>query len=123
MVMAVASPALLGPGVMRVLVDLGTHAHVCKCGMRAGTCGCPECERLEKLRTADERPCPVPAMRRQCDDPPAFAPSAPWVAVPTWGVRLSPIPVLGEQTPAFSALPHADPVLDPPTPPPRIAAT
>jgi hypothetical protein len=87
-----ALPAMaLGPGVNVAAHLLGaTMQHHCACGMTPGHCGCPECERLERVRqTRDELaaepgwPCPV--LSGACDDgavpslhvlPPAILPAA-----------------------------------------------
>jgi hypothetical protein len=120
---AIATPWALGPAMGELLHAFGESSHVCKCGMKAGTCGCPACARLEKQRLDDERPCPVPAMRRSCDD------HSPGLAFGLLGDVRSPeitaLPPIEQAQPA--TLPGLDRSpkqrrLDPPTPPPRIAA-
>jgi hypothetical protein len=119
----IALPAALGPTWGPILRALGEQrTHVCKCGMKAGTCGCPECARLEHERLDAKRPCPVPALRRACDDEaPAFAFGDMPLAVVPASSRVPVVPSLGEALP-----PDAMPVFrgveaEPPTPPPRIA--
>jgi hypothetical protein len=91
-VVLAALPAMaLGPGVNVAAHLLGASMqHHCACGMTPGHCGCPECERLERVERARtelsadaESPCPV--LRSACDDgsvpslfvlPPAVPPPA-----------------------------------------------
>jgi hypothetical protein len=119
----IALPAALGPTWGPILRALGEQTtHVCKCGMKAGTCGCPECARLEHEREDAKRACPVPAVRRACDDEgPAFAfGDMPLAVVPV----IARVPV----TPSLGAALRPDEMTvlrgveaKPPTPPPRIA--
>jgi hypothetical protein len=117
-----AAPAALGPGVGPVLRALGgAQTHLCKCGMRPGTCGCRECSLLEHERRVAHEHDSVPACRTHCDDDaPAVMSSAfpasllaavaETLSVPR-GERLS---VLTMDTPP----PLREP--NPPTPPPRL---
>jgi hypothetical protein len=121
-----AAPAALGAGAEPVLRMLGdTHAHVCKCGMPAGKCGCPECDRAEKERLSEHRVDRVATLKRHCDDE---APAMPL------GAAL-PAGVLGAASAACLAVPRGDRIgvaasttsptstnIDPPTPPPRSAS-
>ncbi len=43
-------------------------AHTCACGMKAGTCGCPDCERMERAHLEERAPKPYRVLRSQCDD-------------------------------------------------------
>jgi hypothetical protein len=119
-----AAPAAFGPAMGHVLRELGAqHAHLCKCGMVPGKCGCPECERLEQARQRVLAPDALPAMRGECDDD---APSILFGALPAVGLAppVATIPVpRGERVPPLRAnAPPLWPHLDPPTPPPRLAA-
>jgi hypothetical protein len=115
------APILLGPAIGPVTRALGGEAqHLCACGMIAGTCGCPECEKIEHQRHRQNLPRAYPVIKGQCggeDTPVAFAP-LPNVApasvsllVPKPAVRVvMPLPI-----PRWASL---DPV-EPPTPPPE----
>src|ERR1700690_470492 len=122
--MLVTLPLALGPATTTITRWLGGELdHKCMCGMKRGTCGCPECEKLEQMRQHDREHAPkVPIVKRSCDSddeavssfgPPAVLPSMIAVAQAT-NVDRAPIsypPRLRsiEQTP-------------PPTPPPRAAS-
>lgn len=81
-----AAPLLLGSAFGATLAQLGDHDdHFCACGMKPGTCGCPACARLGKLRAeskAHDREHVV--ARSSCDDSPAppGVPSLPEGVVP-----------------------------------------
>ncbi len=119
---AIAVPVGLGPAGGRILRVLGAQAHLCKCGMKPGTCGCPECARLEQARLDDRTPCPIPAMRRHCDDKaPVVGLLGAALALP---IPFSNLPLAGfEKQPCRRAVDVArlEPAIGPPTPPPRIA--
>ncbi|HEY6462354.1 MAG TPA: hypothetical protein VIY73_19435 [Polyangiaceae bacterium] len=123
---AIAAPCALGGAtgpLVRALAD--AQEHVCKCGMKPGTCGCPECAKLERERRADHAPSPVPVLKRHCDD---TAPAMPLGApLPTGVLAASITDALplsrGERLPVAASaafVPSLD--CEPPTPPPRIAA-
>ncbi|HEY1696065.1 MAG TPA: hypothetical protein VGG39_28055 [Polyangiaceae bacterium] len=123
---AIATPCALGGAtgpLVRALADAETH--VCKCGMKPGTCGCPECARLERARRADHAPSPVPVLKRRCDDD---APAMPLGEQLPTGVLPATVtaalePSCGERSPVAAALTFVPAVdLSPPTPPPRIDA-
>lgn len=119
-----AAPLLFGPGANAFLRALGGDAeHRCACGMVAGKCGCPECERLEHQEQHEAEALRGHAvLKSTCanDD-----------AIPGYGS----LPVVA--APLAMALPHAafemreifvvdvtDSSLErgpPPTPPPRSA--
>jgi len=119
-----AAPSALGPAMASVLRELGAQeAHRCKCGMIAGKCGCPECERLEHERALVRTPDAVPALRSHCDDD---APTLLLGALPVAGLAsvtgtLS-VPRGERLSVLASELPPLLPERDPPTPPPRSAA-
>jgi hypothetical protein len=118
-----AAPAAFGPAMGPLLRELGaTPTHLCKCGMRPGTCGCRECSLLEHERQVAHERDAVPAFKRHCDDDAPgvlssalpvglLAATADALFVPR-GERVVPVPV----EPRPPSPPHA-----PPTPPPRLA--
>ena len=123
---ALAVPCALGAGAGPVLRMMGSlDEHVCKCGMKPGTCGCPECARLEARRRADRAPTPTPALRRDCNEgEPAMPGGAPMPSgvLPPAAIALLRAPA-GRRVPftdARASTPRRD--LEPPTPPPRIAS-
>jgi len=123
LVLALLVPLTLGPALRPLARQLGaTTPHSCACGMRPGTCGCPECERL--LHGDGTAPVPTEhASLGQCDEhgqaplaaglPPAIVP--PGVAL----ARSRPGPLLTAVPPPSSRPRVAD---APPTPPPRTVA-
>jgi hypothetical protein len=107
-----------------VLREIGEQqAHLCKCGMVPGKCGCPECERLERARQQAHAPDAVPTFRRDCDDD---APSVLFNALPAAALasRSETLPApRGERVRPLNADgPPLSLYLDPPTPPPRLAS-
>jgi hypothetical protein len=119
-----AAPAAFGPAMGPVLRELGAQqAHFCKCGMPAGKCGCPECERLERARQQAHAPDAVPTFRRDCDDDaPSILRSALPVAALASKTETLPAPRGERVRPTHADSPPPCPHLDPPTPPPRLAA-
>jgi hypothetical protein len=119
----IAAPVALGAAMGPVLRELGmTAEHKCKCNMPAGTCGCPECAKLEQVRLSERRAGAVPHLRGLCDDDaPAFpSAAAPSPVLPSL-LALLPVP-RGERTPVNAATPvPIYPSDEPPVPPPRIA--
>jgi hypothetical protein len=94
--------------------------HNCACGMKAGTCGCAACERLEKQRLDDRAPKPYPVMRSQCDDDAEMVPAGtvPPCTVASPSFELAPgEPLLLPDPPLVS--PHSRERLEPSKPPPR----
>ena len=121
--LVLAAPAALGAAMGPVLEQLGdAHAHVCKCGMPVGKCGCPECERAEQERLSEHRTDAVPTLKRHCDDElPAMPLGA---ALPTGVLAAAPATMLpaprGERIPIVASTPSPSPTnVEPPTPPPR----
>jgi hypothetical protein len=121
-----AAPAALGPATGPMLRELGVAMteHVCKCGMPAGKCGCPECERLEHLLASGRRTAEGTSLiKPQCDDD---APLVRFAALPsaviaaTRAVRL-PVPAADGVRFYASASLLTRPADRPPTPPPRLA--
>ncbi len=116
-------PAALGPTWGPLLRQLGAQAtHVCKCGMKPGTCGCPDCARLEQQEHDDRAPLSVPALRRTCDDDtPALGSSALPDAVVPLAATMPPVPLTGSAARLEPSLHPASGEDRPPTPPPRHA--
>jgi hypothetical protein len=117
----VAFPIALGPATAEFTRWLGGEPeHVCMCGMKRGTCGCPACERLEAERRADARTSKLATVHRSCegDDgviaPPALPACAPLgerIAVlraPSRAVFVAPVTRLQSEL-----------AREPSTPPPR----
>jgi hypothetical protein len=124
MLLTIAAPAALGPALGTVLDQLGSaHEHVCKCGMKPGTCGCPDCAKAEHERLATRGRDVLPVLKGGCHQDAAaiqFAALPP--AVVTAAGALLPAP-RGDRIPRFEASPFVlDRDLDPPTPPPRLAS-
>jgi hypothetical protein len=120
---ALLAPMLLGPGSAWVLRALGgAPEHQCACGMKPGTCGCPECARIEHERSEAKRPLPYAALRSTCEDSDAPLASAalPLVhgASPI-AVLVAPFARLTSDTRTSALHPRGRP--EPPIPPPRAA--
>jgi len=122
------APMLLGPAAGPLTQAMGGEAkHLCACGMVEGTCGCPECARLERQRhrDRDEAPKAYPVLKSQCggdDVPVAFAP-LPVVApatFPTPSVPKAPL-VASDALAPIAPWASLEPI-KPPTPPPEEAA-
>jgi hypothetical protein len=118
------APMLLGPAIGPLTQAMGGEAkHLCACGMVAGTCGCPECARLERQHRRDEAPKAYPVLKSQCagdDAPVAFAPLP--VVGPAMFHTLTvpsapPVPLLRPMANAWASLEPTKP----PTPPPENA--
>jgi hypothetical protein len=123
---ALAAPAALGASLGPILRQLGeSTAHVCKCGMPVGKCGCPACERTEEQRLSEHRAEALPTLKRHCDDD---APAMPLgAALPAGVLAASSDAALtvprGDRIPAASATTSSDFTdQQPPTPPPRFAS-
>jgi hypothetical protein len=119
--LAVALPIALGPATLTVTRWLGGDAvHRCLCGMKRGTCGCPECARIERQRSDAARGHAQPTFRAACDDDDGFvrAPSLPTVVLS--GERLV---ITKPEIAPFDAVPpplhESQLVTTPTTPPPR----
>jgi len=116
---ALLSPLWLGPMLMPIERAVAEAHHVCACGMAVGTCGCPECEELERARHHGDSPA-YPVLKGECDEgsallgaaplPPALLP-APVAVMPKATVTILDTP------PRSSLASRAPP--GPPTPPPR----
>jgi hypothetical protein len=117
--MAALSPMWLGPMLLPIERAVAEAHHVCACGMAVGTCGCPECEKLEQAQR-EERPSPAPVLKGECDKqtgllaaahlPPAVLASTPAISPPVAVAELVPPPRR-----ALVSMPQPAP----PTPPPR----
>jgi hypothetical protein len=122
----IAAPSAFGPAMGGVMHALGVSMaeHVCKCGMPAGKCGCPECDRLEQERLHEHQSEQLAALKRHCDDD---APAIPFGVLPSAvlaarSATTLPVP-RGERLPvAAAARSIPSPLDEPPTPPPRSAS-
>jgi len=121
-----AVPAALGAATGPLLGELGAAMteHVCKCGMPAGKCGCPECERLAQELSRERLASPVPSLQRYCAD---GAPGLPFGALPNavlgaTSTALVPIPRGERLAIASCSVPLPRSADEPPTPPPRTAS-
>ncbi len=122
--LVVVAPAALGPALGPALEQLGAAGkHACRCGMDRGKCGCPACAKLEHQRLSEHVPDPVPVLKRQCAQ---GAPGMAFAALPMVAVAFtsSPLPIPPGPRTHVGASPLAPRVrlLEPPTPPPRLAA-
>lgn len=120
--LVVAAPAAFGPALDPVLRLLGQVGHACQCGMEPGTCGCPECARLERQRLAERpRGGDKPTFEKACAQNPAIRTAALPTSVTAAGPAALVAPrgerVALNRAPALRAGTDAEP----PTPPPRIA--
>jgi hypothetical protein len=118
-----AAPAALGPAMGPVLRALGgAQTHLCKCGMRPGTCGCRECSLLEHERQVAHEHESVPACRSHCDDDaPAVLSSALPVSLLASAVETLRVPRAERVVPLRTELRPPSTSHAPPTPPPRRA--
>jgi hypothetical protein len=122
--------ALAAPCALRAAADPlrrefgGLDEHVCKCGMKPGKCGCPDCAKLEEERRAERAPSPLPVLRLHCDDDaPAMPLGAPLVSGVLAGALTNRPTSAGGRVPiARAGVPLSSADIDPPTPPPRLAA-
>jgi hypothetical protein len=122
----IAAPAAFGPAIGAVMRELGaaTVEHVCKCGMPAGKCGCPECDRLEQERRSEHAREQLATLKRHCDDD---APAIPFGVLPSGvlaarGSAVLPVPRGERLDIATAPLRVSSPDHEPPTPPPRSAS-
>jgi hypothetical protein len=111
-------PVALGPARTTIERALGGEAsHACACGMKRGTCGCPECERIEQeaKRTAMHV-----AVRNACegDDGLARPPAAPIVTPPNAPLVVARATSIARELPSASSL-DSQLAREPSTPPPR----
>jgi hypothetical protein len=115
------APLWLGPALSPIMAAATEAQHVCACGMTPGTCGCPECERVERERLSEKSAPPFPTLKGECDTgspvlsavaiPPSILPASLSLTPPTF-VALAPA------TPRVPLASLASP--RPPTPPPRV---
>jgi hypothetical protein len=121
MVVALALPIALGPALSTVTRLLaGPPVHVCMCGMKRGTCGCPECQALETERRAARHVHRFAIVHRTCDDDDgvAVAPALPAFVGPPDGVAVTPPPAARTAPTTVAAL-RSQLTREPSTPPPR----
>ena len=120
--MAVVGPMMLGPALSPLMQALGGAAdHRCACGMAPGTCGCPECARIEHQRSRERAPAPYAVLRSQCQDDevaPGFS-GLPLAIEAATGLRIARAPVARDsQTSPPKSLSRER--TEPVTPPPRL---
>jgi hypothetical protein len=115
------APMWLGPLLVSIETAVAEAQHVCACGMPKGTCGCPECEREQRMNEGARGP----MLKGACD--PDGSPVVWTDAPPVHGAPLlvtfagPPGPLLATATPPPGVRSALSP--PPPTPPPRLAAT
>ena len=117
-------PLWLGPAMAPLNAALGARTHVCACGMKAGTCGCPECakkeSRLHDAAAREHAENARPILKSTCSDDDDALPSS---ALPPC---VLPASISAVREPVSKAL-RAPPSLGtaatwfraPPTPPPK----
>ena len=115
---AVMLPVALGPARTTIERALGAEpSHACACGMKRGTCGCPECERIE--RDAKKISKHV-AVRNTCEDGDGLvrAPALPIVTPPNAPLVITAAASMEKELPSVSSL-DSQLAREPSTPPPR----
>jgi len=121
---AIVAPMTLGPAMGPLTAALGgAFEHRCACGMVPGTCGCPECARVEHQRLRDHAPVPYSIVRSQCEDDevaPGFVGLPLALAAPPGFIIMEP----AESTLVLPRPPEAlsREETEPSTPPPRRVA-
>jgi hypothetical protein len=111
-------PVALGPARTTIERALGgEQTHTCACGMKRGTCGCPECERTQQEAKKVSKRVTV---RNACenDDGLARAPAAPIVTPPNAPLVVARATSIAQERPSVSSI-HSQLVREPSTPPPR----
>jgi hypothetical protein len=114
-------PIALGPATSTIARTLGgAPQHTCACGMKRGTCGCPECAHLETARRDAKNAPRYVAIRSTCEDDDGFvrAPTIPAATPPNAPLVIATAPSIVREpthvTPLDSQLAR-----EPSTPPPR----
>lgn len=111
-------PVALGPARATIERALGGEpSHACACGMKRGTCGCPECERLEQEAKKISKHV---AVRNACEDDGGLvrAPAAPIVTPPNAPLVVARASSVPQELPSVSSL-DSQLAREPSTPPPR----
>jgi hypothetical protein len=118
--LAVAAPMLLGPALSPLVSSLAGDVHLCACGMKAGTCGCPECEMQEHARLRERAPRAYPVLRGPCSPENLALRFAPLPAATPAGLAplLLPSPSSQAPSPEPPLALSIDPA-EPSSPPPR----
>ncbi len=116
---AALAPLWLGPMLTPIEQAFGAVHHVCACGMAVGTCGCPECEELERQHRLDEAS-PRPLLKGDCERNAGLLGAAdlPPVVLPA-ALGVIPAPAVAELLPLARRSVVSVPNGPPPTPPPR----
>src|ERR1700733_66736 len=119
--LALLAPMMLGPALGPLTQALGAAAdHRCACGMAPGTCGCPECARIEHQSFREHAPAPYAVLRSQCERnevAPGFMALPPALEAPAAGV-IARTPV-ASASPLAPAARRSRDATEPVTPPPR----
>lgn len=126
--MGLVLPMALGPAGTHWVVQWmgGVATHHCACGMKPGTCGCPECARLEAEKLSEAHSAsqdPPPALTSDCShEPPSVGGQTFWSLPPITGFEgipaVDPSAILLTLEPR-SLTPRSAP--QPDKPPPRQA--
>jgi hypothetical protein len=120
--LAVLAPMVLGPALVPLTQALGgADSHLCACGMARGTCGCPECEKIEHERLREHAPHSYPVLRAHCgeDDAATGSPALPTAIAVAVGILLPASPYERTALLRPAEVPSRDPA-EPATPPPRF---
>jgi len=124
-VLIVSAPLVLGAGGFVMLRALaGLDEHHCACGMKAGACGCPECERIEHARLSERdvlREHPV--LKSSCGDD-SVVPGAGWplIAPPMCSATLPPLGFESALVDGWFEVDLSIARAKPPLPPPKYPA-
>jgi len=118
-VLAALSPLWLGAMLLPLEAAYAEAHHVCACGMAVGTCGCPECEALERMRH-DDHASAVPLLKGECDRESGLGGGVhlPPGVLPAFLAVVAPSAVASVPTAVSRGL-VSRVAAPPPTPPPR----
>ncbi len=120
LILAFLLPLALGPALSPLATALGAPAHLCACGMKEGTCGCPECERQLGMTPDGPLGQSAHAVLRSCDDHGrgTLSGGASPCVLPA-SITLASSPLRAVSTPSFRDERIGRWADAPPTPPPR----
>jgi hypothetical protein len=120
LILFVLLPTALGPAMGTLTRVVGELDHKCMCGMKPGTCGCPECERLERARTHVPA---YPVIKGECDGAGQAVPSVAPLAIAPASITVRATAVVAHVSPLVPPRIHSADLREPPTPPPRVASS